>query len=136
MALFTQICCGECGIEFQVPEHFHRECKERGKEKGWYCPNGHRRVYGESNSDVLRRERDLLKQQLAQKDDEVTEAKRRRDAAEKQTARITKRVNAGMCTCCRRTFPNLAQHMATKHGDAASAAKVVQLHRKKVNANG
>jgi|HubBroStandDraft_4_1064222.scaffolds.fasta_scaffold00027_65 hypothetical protein len=68
MSLFTRMACGECGIEFDVPEHFYKERKENGK--GWYCPNGHSRVFRESDLDKMRRERDQAKQQLARVEEE------------------------------------------------------------------
>lgn len=120
MSQLTTICCGECGIEFAVPESW-RAARE-GDGRTFYCPNGHNRVYRETVADKLRRERDLLKQQLAQKDDEIKWQKDQRQASEKrvsaakgQITKLKKRAKAGTCPCCKRTFSNMAEHMRTQH---------------------
>jgi hypothetical protein len=90
----------------------------------FYCAYGHEQVFraGETEADKLRRERDLLKQQMARVEEEkmdlvakaalaTSEAK----AAKRETARLKKRAAAGVCPCCHRTFGELARHMQTKH---------------------
>ena len=127
----TQMCCGRCGIEFAVPDSFYEERRKRGPALGWHCPNGHPRVFKESETDELKRERDRLQQQLAQKDDEIAqqrryreEAERRHIAAKGQITKLRNRVAHGVCPCCNRTFDNLARHMATKHPSfSADAAR-------------
>lgn len=115
MTEFVRMCCGQCGIEFDVPQHFYRECRERGEKKTWYCPNGHPRVYGESDSDRLQRRLDRAIQEQARLDQELREAEERAEKAERREARLKKRIHAGVCPCCSRTFTNLARHMKTKH---------------------
>jgi hypothetical protein len=92
----------------------------------FYCLWGHEQHYslGPTREAELRLERDRLKQQLAQKDDEITDANRRAAHAKKQLAasrgevtRLHKRTENGVCPCCNRTFANLARHMASKHKD-------------------
>jgi len=107
--------CGECGIEFQVPQHFYRERRER--KLGWYCPNGHSRIFNESESDKLRQERDRLKQRIAEKDDEILRAERALAAQKGQVTKLRKRAKAGVCPCCNRQFQNLKRHMDSKHPD-------------------
>jgi hypothetical protein len=122
MIEMERFCCGQCGIEFYVPPHFARECREKGSDKTWYCPNGHPRVFRQSEADKLRQERDRLQQRIAQKDDEIAAERRRREDAERRTSaargQVTKmknRASAGVCPCCNRTFKQLAAHMKTKH---------------------
>ncbi len=67
----------------------------------------------------LRRERDRLKQQMAQKDDEIREVERQRLAAERKAKRIQRRAHAGLCPCCNRTFQDVVRHMKAKHPDIA-----------------
>lgn len=119
--------CSACGIVYAVPEDFNVCCKR--DKKTFYCPNGHAQVYGENEADLIRRERDRLKQILAQRDDEICAAADRtiayRNAAERErrrangykghAARITKRAKGGVCPCCNRHFEALQRHMATKH---------------------
>lgn len=117
MAEMVHMNCGECGIEFTVPEHFNAERKKTGK--GWYCPNGHSRVYKESDADKFRRERDSALQQLAQREEEIAERGRK-------IKRLEKRAAAGSCPCCQRTFSNMSRHMKTKHPEFV-ADNVVKL---------
>ncbi len=119
---FARLVCGECGIEHYVPKAFDDNQVALGSKGGWDCPNGHRRVYRESEADVVRRERDLLKQRIAQKDDEIRFQRQHREAAERQAAarkgqitRLKNRAAAGVCPCCNRSFENLRRHMDHKH---------------------
>lgn len=93
-------------------------------KRSFFCPNGHSQHYTESEADRLRRERDRLKQQIAQEQDV---ARQWREEAEREKARaagykgvatkMRNRVAKGVCPCCNRTFLDLARHMATKHPD-------------------
>lgn len=64
---FTRLECGECGINFWVPDHFDDQRREDKRGWYWYCPNGHYRVYKESEADRLRK-------QLADKQRELERA--------------------------------------------------------------
>jgi hypothetical protein len=99
----TAMHCGECGVEFAMPEVLRRECKER-TGKHWYCPNGHPRIYGKSYEETVV----VLRQDLA-------EAIAARDTAERAKAALLARVRNGVCPHCRRAFGNLARHITTKH---------------------
>lgn len=126
----TAMLCGQCGIEFAVPDAFYKERQEKGPALGWHCPNGHSRVFRESTSEVLRRERDLLVQRIAAKDDDIKYHREQREAAERRAAaargqitKIKNRVGHGVCPCCNRTFENLQRHMTTQHPTFAEAAE-------------
>jgi hypothetical protein len=119
--------CGECGIEFHVPAHFYKERQETGR--GWFCPNGHSRVFREKESDKLRRERDRLAQQIAEKNDEIKRQREMREAAERkasaargQVTKMRNRVGNGVCPCCTRSFTNLQRHMETQHPEFKAEA--------------
>jgi hypothetical protein len=115
----TLMSCGECGINFAVPDRFYIERRDKNASLSWYCPNGHNRIFKESEADRLRRERDRLAQQLAQKDDAIAERDRK-------LKRLAKRAAAGTCPCCQRTFSNMTRHMKTKHPEMV-AENVVKL---------
>lgn len=127
MTEFSHMCCGECGIEFRVPQHFYEERRKTGK--GWHCPNGHSRVFRESDVDRFRRERDQARQDLARVKDECEEQRRRAERAEAATKKLKKRTSAGTCPCCSRTFQNMATHMKRQHPEFVTegGAKIVQL---------
>jgi hypothetical protein len=123
--------CPTCGILFAWPEDFHRNVRQAGKARCWYCPVGHVIQWDTSEADEIRRERDRLKQQLAQKDDTIRDwiatANNQRDRANRErnrangykghATRITKRAKAGICPCCNRHFTQLERHMTSKHPD-------------------
>lgn len=120
---FVIMHCGKCGIEFHVPDFFQEERKKTGK--GWYCPNGHSRVYRESDADKFRRERDRALQQIAERDDLIA-------AKEREIKRIKKRAAAGTCPCCQRTFANMSTHMKRQHPEFVkeTGANVVPIKKR------
>lgn len=122
-SMAAESCCS-CGIEFLVPKEFQSHCLEKGPGKSFYCPNGHSLSYKESETDKLRRERDLMRQQLAQKDDEISKEQSRALSAQKETERIKKRLHGGVCPCCSRRFSNLERHMKSKHEGKVSVLKL------------
>jgi len=114
--------CPSCYVLYAVPKVMTDRKERDGGE--WFCPNGHTVVYKETVADKLRRERDLLKQQLAEKDDEIRAIRNQRNAETAKLANLQKRSAAGTCQCCHRTFSQLARHMKTKHPEF-KAVKVV-----------
>ena len=129
MSFFNTVTCAQCKEQFGLrPE---TEAFLRKSHTGFKCPFGHPLVFneGESEEIKLRRERDRLKQQLAEKDDRIAQERRwrhdeeeRRQAAERrasaargQVTRLKNRAAAGVCPCCNRSFENLRRHMASKH---------------------
>lgn len=131
--------CIQCGVMVFVSAE---RCAHARKVGGFFhCPNGHSQGWNKSDSEdeIIRRERDRLKQQLAQKDDEIAAERRRveelAEARKKDNAnhkreikRIHRREAAGTCPCCSRTFQNMATHMAKQHPEfrAEAVLKVVK----------
>lgn len=121
---FQAITCAECAMTFCVPTRF--EADRRQDHKTFYCPAGHTQAYNaETMEEKLRRDRDRLAQQIARAEDETREARVERDKAVAAKKRIERRVGAGTCPCCSRSFDNLRAHMAGQHPEMAprSAAK-------------
>lgn len=117
--------CARCKTSFAIADELYIAAKASEKIN-FFCPYGHSNYFpaGESEETKLRRERDRLQQQLAQKDDEIeTQRKladgyiRKLSAARGQITKVKRRIGHGICPCCSRTFENLARHMATKHAD-------------------
>lgn len=113
--------CGECGIRFGAPKTFF-DARRADSKMSWHCPNGHVRVFRESEADKLRRERDRLKQETARLEQGIQWQREQREAAERrvsaargQITKLKKRAANGVCPCCNRTFVDLQRHMATKH---------------------
>jgi hypothetical protein len=105
--------CAECGIIFGVPADWLQS--RRADKREFYCPNGHSLSYKASEADILRRERDRLKQTLAEKDDAIRQLEREKSVAKGQITKMKKRAAHGVCPCCTRSFTNLRRHMETKH---------------------
>lgn len=100
---------------FAITAEFEKA--RRKDHKQFYCPAGCSNFYSQENeSERLRRENERLRQDQARLCDEIGAANRRADAAERSKKRIEKRVHAGVCLDCNRTFANMARHMETKHG--------------------
>jgi hypothetical protein len=110
------VTCGECGITFGLDSAYRAE--RRRDHRGFYCPNGHSRYYPAKSELELERDRTaMLRARLdqAKADAEHTERRRRGEKAAK--TRLQRRVAAGVCPCCQRTFSNLAAHIAGQHPD-------------------
>jgi hypothetical protein len=121
--LVERICW--CGMLHAIPAELSRAA-DLNKDTSVYCPLGHSWV---SNTHE-KRESARLRQQIASLEDDVRvaeldkEAERRRHAATKGTLTKTrKRIEAGVCIHCNRTFQNLARHMASKHTESKADAQ-------------
>jgi len=108
-----------------VPDDLHTVAKASEKVL-FYCAYGHPQHFpeGESVDVLLRRERDQLKQQLAQKDDqirnqgvEIAKLQKVERELKQEKRKIVARTSKGVCPCCNRQFQNMASHMKTKHPD-------------------
>lgn len=105
--------CCVCGIDWAGPVDLVRHRREDGL--AFWCPNGHRQVFKESEVNELRRERDRLAQQIAQRDDEIRDLTKRVSTERGKITRLRNRAKAGLCPDCNRHFTNLERHVATKH---------------------
>lgn len=118
--------CCNCKVDFWMPDDLYAAAqRDRGPNGiSFYCPHGHGQHYaiGETEETKLRRERDRLAQQIAERDDRIKSLRdsndhieRRLNATRGVVTRIKNRVGHGVCPCCNRTFGDLARHMAHKH---------------------
>ncbi len=113
--LETILCCN-CGVPFGMTDDYQQ--RRRADHATFYCPAGHPQSYhGKSAEEKLR-------EQLAEKERALTAAKcaemnerNAREKVERKMRRQCRRVHAGVCPCCNRTFKQLAAHMAQKHPD-------------------
>lgn len=115
--------CHRCKSDMWLPQMLYDTCK-RSSKHSFFCPYGHEAVFSESESEatLLRRERDRLQQQLAEKDDtinwqakQVLEKTKEIGALKGIVTKARKRSAAGICPCCHRTFRQMALHMKSKH---------------------
>jgi len=108
--------CGGCGITYAVPQDWlNTKRRESGKI---HCPNGCTRVYIESDADRLRKQLEAKERELRESKCETLRERSMREAVETAKAaaeRKLRRVQRGVCPCCKRSFENLKRHMAAKH---------------------
>jgi hypothetical protein len=115
------VTCCACGTAFGMAKEL-RESRLQD-HKSFYCPNGHSQHYaGETDEEKLRKENKRLAQQRDWAYTARQAADERADAAEKSRAaikghqtRLKKRIAAGVCPCCNRSFKDLQAHMAGQH---------------------
>lgn len=113
--------CANCHMDFAITKKFMED--RRNDHKTFYCPSGHPNVFREeSELERTRRERDQAIQRAAYKDDEIRRERERKEHAQNTSrtykghlTRTRRRISAGVCPCCNRTFQNLARHMESKH---------------------
>lgn len=124
--------CCSCGLQFCMTDDFQE--RRREDRATFYCPNGHPQFYSGENKDT--KIKNLEAQVKKEQERNVTErektalVRRQKEHAERsastykgQVTKIKRRVKAGVCPCCNRTFSNLAAHMATQHKDFAKEDK-------------
>lgn len=107
--MVAEICCS-CGIPFMISVNYQQLLKRT--HQGFYCPNGHSQWYSGKN------EADKLKDELRQKENELAQTVTAKIQIENQLDKANKklkRVAAGQCPCCDKTYAHLSNHMAKKH---------------------
>jgi hypothetical protein len=112
---FDDITCGECGITFYVPSRWRMSRRNEGGT--FHCPNGHPRVYRETENERLRKQLAVREQELHWEQERVKSLNKRLKTEITKHHRLKRRVAAGVCPCCHRTVRQLARHMKTQHPD-------------------
>lgn len=103
--------CGECGVVFGFPNDLLEQRQSDGQR--WYCPNGHCRIFNETDAVRLRR----AEAQLTSTKDQLQAAKNEAEETRRTLVRERARFANGVCPCCNRSFSNVRRHMETKHPD-------------------
>lgn len=119
---FRVVSCYTCSLRFGITSELYKRavtdaqgsifCPACGNRTRW-CESDDQKRIKELNEKLA-----LSQQQLRNSQQQAMNEMSRRSAAEeaaKKAERKLKRVNAGVCPCCNRTFQNLAQHMSLKH---------------------
>lgn len=117
--------CAACSIDFGIGADFM--AKRRNDHENFYCPNGHSNHYpgpSAAEKEQKRLERELeaarsLATRESRRRADAEQSARRHDyaarAAKGQLTKTKKRIAAGVCPCCNRTFQNVARHIAGQH---------------------
>ena len=116
---FHVVCCWKCGCRFGVPSQLYDKVANK-------C-DGELHCIGCGVANVWRVNRDKkrIKELEVKLEWEVRNANMQREARKAAESsliatkgvvtRMKRRVGAGMCPCCKRTFHQLAAHMKMKH---------------------
>jgi hypothetical protein len=109
-----------CGMAHAVPTELQQYQQRRHnngeKPPDIYCPLGHAHVpAGPGAAEVERRRREQAETRARAIADQLAAEHRSHAATKGQLTKTRKRVAAGICPCCHRSFVQLARHMATKH---------------------
>ncbi len=110
--LETVDCCN-CGVVFAMPAGLLNRFRIHGGT--FYCPSGHPQGFTKSEVDRLREKLDQQTRAATEFAERAAIAERAEAKAKQELSRVKKRINAGVCPCCGRTFQQLARHMKTKH---------------------
>jgi hypothetical protein len=120
--------CINCDCEFYISPRMNEQ--RRKDKQSFYCPNGHAQAFVEGEADKLRRERDRLKQENSRLQEnelrlarEASELETKLQEAKKKHSEKMRRVHAGNCPHCKRTFSNVARHMKSKHPNVVPMEK-------------
>lgn len=127
--LIVETCCN-CHMDFAMPGDFQRA--RRKDKQTFHCPAGHPQHY------IIKSEEQKLRAQLAQTEGQVANERRWRLEAEKESlrqkriaaaakGRVTKmrrRIAAGVCPCCNRSFKQVVDHMRKKHPETLAELSI------------
>jgi hypothetical protein len=124
--LVTTVCW--CGVAHAVPSElyaFVQRQHQNGKaQTSIYCPLGHQWTFaGESEAEKLRGQLQRNEQRLQATRDLLAHEERSHAATRGHLTRTKRRVGAGVCPCCNRSFTQLGRHMKSKHPDYTEAAE-------------
>lgn len=102
-----------CGIAHAVPraliDEQNRQHRNGETQLGIFCPLGHTWVHaGKSELEREQERRKALEAQLSTTRDELA-------ATRTELATTKHRVARGVCPCCKRSYVNVARHMAGQH---------------------
>jgi Zn-finger nucleic acid-binding protein len=113
--------CWNCSIDFGIGDSFMANRRKDGRV--FYCPNGHGNYYNRGKTaeqvalERAQAERDAARSLAQRESRRARTAEYQRRAAKGQLTKTKKRIAAGVCPCCNRTFQNVAAHMAGQHPD-------------------
>lgn len=120
--------CPVCQAYYAVDQKKLDICLERGDS--WFCPNGHSLIYTETEAQKLKKELDRTK--IEYEDNLAHTTNRLLDEIflRREKEKELKRLHAGVCPCCNRSFTNLATHLSKVHPGHIGAKSVNKMHEK------
>jgi hypothetical protein len=112
--------CCNCGVLFAFPVSLVSARRKDGQN--FWCPNGHRQLFTETEADRLRKRLAAAEASVTSWRDQARAAEGSLRATRGQLTRARNRQKAGVCPVdgCKRHFENLQRHIATKHPEMAA----------------
>ncbi len=132
---FSVVNCATCGVRFAISGDLYRRVVTNA-EGSIFCPScGNKTMWRESDDQKKIKQLEQKLQweaaQSARLKVESDRLKASRDAVKSSlqatkgvVTRMKRRVAAGTCPCCHRTFKQLTAHMANKHPDFVADNKI------------
>ena len=105
--------CFTCGIPIAMTAYQKRQYDQHGMDIK--CVLGHGTIRRETEVQRLQKELKATQDRLTQAETEKRSAELVADAAIKKRQRLEKRIEAGVCLHCHRSFQNLRRHMEGQH---------------------
>jgi hypothetical protein len=128
----TVVSCCSCGVDFAFPEDLRQKFLN-DRDRWFYCPNGHRQHYtGKTEAEKLREQLEAERRRVAYREEQIEAEREAREHAEAQArgykgamVQARKRSAKGVCPApgCKRSFVDVAKHVATKHPDLVDQAE-------------
>lgn len=120
--------CPTCGVVFALTEGYAERRQSDGRS--FWCPNGHAGInYGKSTAERLRDDLERAQRTANREGQWRIQAEREAEAARRSTiaykghlTRIRRKIAAGVCPCCRRSFSNVQRHIAGRHPEFVAKA--------------
>lgn len=112
--LYVQFCVS-CGVPFAL----HRDYEEARRRDAafFYCPNGHRQHYTETEEQRLQKQLEDAQSSTAYWRSLHAASQRSKAAIQGQVTKLRKRAEGGLCPFpnCHRYFEKLRRHIGTVH---------------------
>jgi hypothetical protein len=108
--------CWVCGTPFALSKRFSDNARSKGTT--FYCPTGCAIRYGKGEAEKLQEQLSAANARADQLREQRDREERRRLATKGAMTRLRKRINAGVCPHCSRSFKSLREHIAHMHPEA------------------
>jgi len=118
--------CGVCGVLFGAPHHLLERAR-RNHSIEFFCPNGQQLHYlGKTEAEKLQERLEAERRYSARIVSQLDQTQASLSATKGVVTKLKKRAVAGVCPCCNRHFPQLADHMAVKHPEFVDAEALIE----------
>jgi len=110
-----------CGHTMAIRKALRDWAYYDGNRKFYCAECGKVQVYGYGERQRLEHENKRLEQERNRARNQAAAERRSKNAIKGHHTRTKKRVAAGVCPCCNRSFENLGRHMKHQHPDYLEA---------------